>query len=71
MKKYTQKALREMAKNSLAVDITNAHDYKAIPEKYERVGYSRGIYGCNGKLFKGESGCYYVVTKATSALYMF
>ena len=71
MKQYTQKALRNLVKNGLAIDLTKAHDYKAIPERYEQVGYSRGIYGCNGKLLRGESGQLYAITTATSALYIF
>ena len=71
MKQYTQRALRNLVKNGLAIDLTKAHDYKAIPERYEQVGYSRGIYGCNGKLLRGESGQLYAITTATSALYIF
>ena len=71
MKQYTQKALRNLVKNGLAIDLTKAHDYKAIPERYEQVGYSRGICGCNGKLLRGESGQLYAITTATSALYIF
>jgi hypothetical protein len=71
MTRYTQKALRKLVKDGLAIDLTNAHDYKAIPERYEQVGYSKGIYGCNGKLLRGESGQLYAITTATSALYIF
>ena len=71
MKQYTQRALRNLVKNGLAIDLTKAHDYKAIPERYEQVGYSRGMYGCNGKLLRGESGQLYAITTATSALYIF
>jgi hypothetical protein len=71
MTRYTQKALRKLVKDGLAIDLTNAHDYKAIPERYEQVGYSKGIYGCNGKLLRGESGQLSAITTATSALYIF
>lgn len=71
MKQYTQKALRKLVANKLATDITKTHDYNAIPKPYEMVGYSKGIYGCNGKLFRDEKGQLYAVIGATSALYMF
>lgn len=71
MKRYTQKALRKLVKDGLAIDLTKAHDYNAIPERYEQVGFSRGIYGCNGKLLRGESGQLYAITTSTSALYIF
>ena len=71
MKRYTQKALREMAKNGQAIDLTHFHEYDALPKPYEQIGYSSGIYGCNGKLLKGADGRLYVITTATSALYMF
>ena len=71
MKKYTQKALRKLVADGLATDITKTHDYNAVPKPYEMVGYSKGIYGCNGKLLKDESGRLYAIIGATSALYMF
>ena len=71
MKRYTQAELRRLVAGSYAIDITNTHDYKAIPEAYTQIGYALGIYGCIGKLFKGESGKLYAVTKPTSALFMF
>lgn len=71
MKRYTQAELRRMVAGGYAIDITNTHDYKAIPEAYTQIGYALGIYGCNGKLFEGESGKLYAVTKPTSALFMF
>jgi hypothetical protein len=71
MKKYTQAELRRLVAGGYAIDITNTHDYKAIPEPYTQIGYAHGIYGCIGKLFKGESGKLYAVTKPTSAMFMF
>ena len=71
MKKYTQKELRAMANNGMAIDLTKSHDRNDIGERYEQIGYSKGIYGCNGKLLEGVSGQLYVITTATSALYIF
>lgn len=52
------------------------------PEDYERiikkegflsqVGYSSGVYGCNGMLLRGhETGVYYAVTSRTLAIFIF
>lgn len=71
MKRYTQKFFRELVKLGVAIDLTKSHDIKDIKEYYTQIGYSCGIYGCSGKLLKGESGQLYVITKATSALYIF
>ena len=71
MKRYTQKALRELAKKGLAIDLTKSHDRNDLNERYEQIGYAHGIYGCNGKLLRGESGQLYVITTATSALYIY
>lgn len=71
MKRYTQKALRQLIANGQALNITKSHNRTDIGERYEQVGYSKGIYGCNGKLLRGESGQLYAITQATSALYIF
>ena len=71
MKKYTQKALRKLVADGLATDITKSHDYNAVPKPYEMVGYSKGVYGCSGKLLKGADNRLYAIIGATSALYMF
>ena len=71
MKRYTQKELRKLVNSGAAVDLTKSHNRKEIGEPYDQIGYSYGIYGCNGKLFKGESGKLYAITTATSALYIF
>ena len=71
MKRYTQKEIESYVKNGLAVDITRAHDLAAIPERYDKVGYSTGVYGGNGLLLRGESGTLYAITRRTSALFIF
>lgn len=73
MTKYTQKQLREMVKNGVAVDVTNATNRtKAVPEDYKKIGYSLGVYGKNGLLLRGcESGKLYAVTARSSAVFMF
>ena len=71
MKKYTQKELRRLVDLGVALNITKSHNREDLGERYEQVGYSKGIYGCNGKLLRGESGQMYVIIGATSALYIF
>lgn len=75
MRKYTQKHLKELVKCGFAKDVTHANvkDGKVIngiPERYSQIGYSAGIYGCNGRLFEGESGQWYTVTARTNAIYV-
>ncbi len=71
MEKYTQKQLRGLVKSGAALDVTNAHRREAIPEAYTQIGYSAGLYGCNGMLLRGDSGQLYAVTSRTSAIYIF
>jgi hypothetical protein len=72
MTKYTQKQLKALVKNGIAVDVTNAGDRGAIPEAYRQIGYACGVYGCNGMLLQGcESGKLYAVTARSSAVFMF
>ena len=72
MQRFTQKELRELVRNGVAVDVTRARDRKAIPENYRQIGYSCGIYGCNGMLLQGcDTNKLYAVTSSTSAIYIF
>lgn len=72
MKKYKQKELKNLVNLGLAVDVTRAGDANAIPESYTQIGYSCGVYGCNGMLLKGcESGKLYAVTARTTAIFIF
>ena len=71
MEKLTQKELRRLVKIGAAIDVTNASNSSAVPENYSQIGYSAGIYGCNGMLLQGESGQLYAVTSRTTAIYIF
>ena len=71
MERYTQKQLKELVNQNIAIDITNAGKRTEIPESYTQVGYASGVYGCNGMLLKGESGKLYAVTSRTTAIYIF
>lgn len=67
----TQKELKRLVRVGAAKDITDSSSRSDIPEGYRQVGYSSGIYGCNGMLLRGESGQLYAVTGRTSAIYIF
>lgn len=77
MRKYTQKELKNMVALGMAEDVTRAsdEDYEKIIKREDylsQVGYSSGVYGCNGMLLRGyKTGGYYVVTARTSAIYLF
>lgn len=77
MRKYTQKELKNMVALGMAEDVTRANDedYEKIIKKegyLSQVGYSSGVYGCNGMILRGrETGGYYAVTSRTSAIYLF
>lgn len=72
MTKYTQKQLREMVSDGIAVDVTRASDHTVIPEQYRKVGYAEGVYGCSGMLMVGiTTGRLYAVTTRSSAVYIF
>lgn len=77
MTRYTQKQLREMVKDGIAVDITysdNAmHDTIEKEEGYyNQIGYSVGIYGWNGMLLKGhKTGKLYAITSRTTAIFIY
>ena len=54
MIKFSQKQLKELIKIGAAINVTNAKTRTDIPENYTQIGYSCGVYGCNGQLFIGE-----------------
>lgn len=71
MEKMTQKELKRLVRLGVAKDVTNSSSQADIPEYYNHIGYSCGIYGCNGMLLQGESGQLYAVTARTIAIYIF
>lgn len=71
MIKTTQRELKNLVKSGRAIDVTNADNQSAIPESYRQIGYSCGVYGCNGMLLQGKSGQLYAVTQRTTAIYIF
>lgn len=77
MHKYTQKELKNMVALGMTEDVTRANDedYEKIIKREDylsQVGYSSGVYGCNGMLLRGyKTGGYYAVISRTSAIYLF
>lgn len=71
MKRFTQKELKRFVALGVATDVTNASSRNDIPEHYTQIGWSQGVYGCNGMLLQGESGQLYAVCGRTSAIYIF
>lgn len=67
----TQKELKRLVRVGAAKDITYSSSRRDIPEEYSQVGYSSGVYGCNGMLLRGKSGKLYAVCARTSAIYIF
>ena len=77
MMRVTQKELRNIAKQEYCEDITHANDfdYKCIMAEegwLDTLAYSAGIYGGNGKLYRGHNtGKLYAITTRSSAYFMF
>lgn len=77
MERYTQKQLKNLVNTGAAVDITrgdNETREQILKEEeyYTQIGYSAGVYGCNGMLLKGhKTGKLYAITNTTSAIYIF
>ena len=71
MEKYSQKQLKNLVENGVAIDVTYSHDSNVIPEHYRQIGYASGLYGCSGMLLKGDSGQLYAVTTRSQAIYLF
>ena len=70
MERYSQKQLKSMVSNGVAIDITYS-TREAVRESYTQIGYSAGLYGCNGMLLKGQSGQLYAVCSRTTAIFIF
>ena len=77
MIKYTQSQLKGMVSQGIAEDITYSdnsdRDAMAAREQYyTQVGYSSGLYGCNGMLFKGHNtGTLYAITSRSQAIWIY
>nr|DAJ50800.1 MAG TPA: hypothetical protein [Caudoviricetes sp.] len=68
MTKYTQKELKNLVAIGAAVNLTNESAEK-IPARYDKIGYSCGIYGINGGLIRDtDTGALYAITARNSML---
>lgn len=68
MTKYTQKELKNLVAIGAAVNLTNESAEK-IPARYDKIGYSSGIYGINGGLIRDtNTGVLYAITVRNSML---
>ena len=71
MTKYTLKELRRLVAIGAARDITSVNADNLLKSNYEKIGYSRGIYGINGGLIKDADGNFYAITARSSNLFRF
>ena len=72
MKKYTQKQLKEFCRLGMAENITSADTAKYEGRSFEKIGYSRGVYGLNGGLLQDrQSGEYFAIIGRSSNLFYF
>ena len=70
MRRYTQKQLKHLVATGAAKDVTNDHE-RTISGYYRQIGYSAGVYGCNGMLLQDSNGNLYAVTARTTAIYLY
>lgn len=77
MLKVTQKELKNLVATNQAVDLTRytmqqADELRKKEGYLTQIGYASGLYGCNGKLLKGNNtNTLYAITARTNAIYMF
>ena len=77
MKKYTQKELKNLVSLGAAEDITRGNNetrktIESVEGYYTKIGYSAGVYGCNGMLLQGhKTGKLYAITARTTAIFIF
>lgn len=70
MKEYKLKEIKRLVAIGAAVDLTNAPNLEAWRKntRYEKIGYSCGIYGINGGLLEAEDGQLYAITAPNANL---
>lgn len=74
MFRTTQRELRSMIANGIAIDATHMPQdeaYEIARKPRTRLAYSQGVYGCNGLCFKvDESEKLYVIIGRCSNLWV-
>jgi len=73
MRKYTQKELKNLVSLGIAENITTLsfEDGETFRQNhnYTQIGYSSGVYGCNGALLEDiDTGEKFVITVRNSTL---
>ena len=77
MQKFTQSQLKTLVKSGAAIDVTDAdnktrENIEKAEGYYTQIGYSAGVYGCNGMLLQGKkTGQLYAVTSRSTAIFIF
>ena len=72
MMHYTQKQLKDLVRDGMAHDITNAPEAEIVNlwKHCEKIGYSLGMYGINGGLIRNkETGDFYAITACNANLF--
>lgn len=64
MKKYKLSDLKKLAATGAAIDLTHEKNLETWRKntRFEKIGYSCGIYGINGGLMIDDNGQLYVIT---------
>ena len=71
MSKVTQRFIKELVREGVAIDLTHSLNRSDAPELLYQIAYSSGIYGRTGVLLKDETGKLYAVTSRSTALFIF
>lgn len=67
---YSQKQLKDMARDGIATDITSWSQEQIMEIKpLTKIAVSKGTYGMNGALLKDDNGNLYVITARNSNLF--
>ena len=70
MAKVTQKEIKRLVQIGAAIDVTNV-DVPAPKGHFEKLMWSKGVYGANGVVVKDTGdGKLYAVTSRSSNLFM-
>jgi hypothetical protein len=61
-----------IAKDITRINMTQADELRKKELYLTQVGYSCGVYGCNGQLWKGKNtGTLYAITNRTQAIFLY
>ena len=77
MRRYAQRELKNLVALGVAEDITRGDNetreaIESVEGYYTQIGYSSGVYGCNGMLLQGhKTGKLYAITARTTAIFVF